>query len=782
MSFTCIVPPTVPSVLHSSRPVMPSSAENSSALFKTVKAFGEEPAPGLMSFTRIVPLSVPSLFHNSKPVMPSSALKYKALLNTVKPDGEESPDELIFFTCTVPGTVPSLFHSSRPLTPSSAEKYKALLNTVSPVGEELLGTWIPPMETVPGAMSFTSTVRASVPSVFHSSRPLTPSSAEKYKALPRTVNSRGEETTAVTRAVPACVPSLFHSLGPVPSSAEKNHAPLKKANSEGKRPLPPGEECPAPGLMSFTKTVPMALPSVFHSSKPLTPSLPARSMMLGELRPLAPPPHPANAKADASARALVTLHSGPIECLSRWIMAPTFHPRDRPRLSLQPAVLSKRILPSCVSDPRSGTLRSHSPYAGVGVSPPRRSRTLVGAFSGLDQRPVPRLELARLLLRFQPLGNVADHGQARRPTIESEIEGDDFDVDLLPILLEVSRHALHVGTARVLKVLEQLRDILRRAELLGGHRQKLLPRVAVMLDGRLVYGEETQGFVFHHPHRTGMDVEQHPVALFAVFQVLQPARLFRDVFSDAVVPLEFAQRVENRLAGHAQITHFAGTVGNRVHEVAERLVTLELFAVLLPGFFRKGPGTLKLPARLADECFRIDPPLLHAGQLDEAKILVLHPVPVRAHLDHAAEPRFTRLQRFLGELELGDVVNQRDRAQGGARAVPHERPGDPHPDRRAALVHVALFIDARLGRRDELLLEVPGRLPIVGVGDLFKAFFHQLLIAVADQAAQRFVDAQKAAVERSDRDPDRGLREERVEQGIAIWHGGPTLRPFIRFQ
>src|SRR5256885_11359964 len=76
----------------------------------------------------------------------------------------------------------------------------------------------------------------------------------------------------------------------------------------------------------------------------------------------------------------------------------------------------------------------------------------------------PYTTLFRSLLRFQPLGNVADHGQARRPTIESEIEGDDFDVDLLPVLLEVPRHALHVGTARVLKVLEQLRDILRRAE------------------------------------------------------------------------------------------------------------------------------------------------------------------------------------------------------------------------------------------------------------------------------------------------------------------------------
>src|SRR5438034_1282590 len=274
MSFTRIVP--LPSVLHSSRPVMPSSAENSSALFKTVKAFGAPrvvvllmpftctglPATSVFhSSTPATPslaekykallntvspetretaptrtVAVPSLFHSSAPAA-RSAEKYKALLNTVKPEGEESPiSGLMSFTKTALPSVPSLFHSSTPLTPSSAEKYNVLLNTVSPVGEELRGTWIPPMETVPGAMSFTCTVLP-VTSVFHSSRPLTPSSAEKYKALPRTVNSRGEETAAVTSI--ACVPSLFHSLGAVPSSAEKNQKPLKKTNSEGKGVPPP---------------------------------------------------------------------------------------------------------------------------------------------------------------------------------------------------------------------------------------------------------------------------------------------------------------------------------------------------------------------------------------------------------------------------------------------------------------------------------------------------------------------------------------------------------------
>src|SRR5258708_28603766 len=49
-------------------------------------------------------------------------------------------------------------------------------------------------------------------------------------------------------------------------------------------------------------------------------------------------------------------------------------------------------------------------------------------------------------------------------------------------------------------------------------------------------------------------------------------------------------------------------------------------------------------------------------QLPEAEVLVLHPVPVRAQLHHAAEPGFARLELVLGALELGDVVNQHNEA------------------------------------------------------------------------------------------------------------------------
>src|SRR6266853_1948211 len=215
MSFTCTVLPLL-SVFHNSTPVTPSLAEKYKALLKTVSPETRETAP-----TRTV-LPAISVFHSSAGATPSSAEKYKALLNTVRPDGEESPAMLMSVTRAVPPGVPSVFHSSRPATPSSAAKYKALLNTVKPLGEELApaAVWL---------MSFTRRVPPGVPSLFHSSVPLTP------------------------------------------SSAEKNQAPLKKANSVGKGvPLAPGKEFPLV-LMSFTRVVPVPVPSVLHNSMPVVP-------------------------------------------------------------------------------------------------------------------------------------------------------------------------------------------------------------------------------------------------------------------------------------------------------------------------------------------------------------------------------------------------------------------------------------------------------------------------------------------------------------------------------
>jgi hypothetical protein len=75
---------------------------------------------------------------------------------------------------------------------------------------------------------------------------------------------------SLTRTVPAAVPSDFHNSRPVvPSVAAKNRMPFATH-------MPPRVQIPAPELMSLTSTVPASVPSDFQSSSPLTPSAKAK--------------------------------------------------------------------------------------------------------------------------------------------------------------------------------------------------------------------------------------------------------------------------------------------------------------------------------------------------------------------------------------------------------------------------------------------------------------------------------------------------------------------------
>ena len=90
MFLTMAVPASVPSVAHSSWPLVPSFAEKyilslkmvqKSTLANPLKA--PLPDPGHMSLTMAVPASVPSVAHSSLPLVPSSAHQYTLSLKTV---------------------------------------------------------------------------------------------------------------------------------------------------------------------------------------------------------------------------------------------------------------------------------------------------------------------------------------------------------------------------------------------------------------------------------------------------------------------------------------------------------------------------------------------------------------------------------------------------------------------------------------------------------------------------------------------------------------------------
>lgn len=83
-------------------------------------------------------------------------------------DRSASPLGAMSVTIVVPFAVPSLRHSSLPLTPSLAANNSWLSTAVSTPGVE---------PSAPSKISLTKTVPAAVPSVFQSSRPLLPSSA-----------------------------------------------------------------------------------------------------------------------------------------------------------------------------------------------------------------------------------------------------------------------------------------------------------------------------------------------------------------------------------------------------------------------------------------------------------------------------------------------------------------------------------------------------------------------------------------------------------------------------
>src|SRR5262245_30499586 len=117
------------------------------------------------------PESFGSYAHNSTPYGSVVATKKSRPPTLVSLVGLLAPESgTICATGAVPFGVPSLFQSSVPVEPSSAEKYSVLSRTVRNPGL---------LQFFPGRMSLTSTVPPEVPSDFHSSYPLLVSRAVK---------------------------------------------------------------------------------------------------------------------------------------------------------------------------------------------------------------------------------------------------------------------------------------------------------------------------------------------------------------------------------------------------------------------------------------------------------------------------------------------------------------------------------------------------------------------------------------------------------------------------
>src|SRR5262247_2887810 len=114
-------------------------------------------------------------------------------------------------------------------------------------------------------MSLTRKVPWSVPSVLHNSVPCRDSTALKNSTFPDLANPEGDrgvgDDDVTTIVVPAAVPSLFHSSYAWPLKALNNRRSFSTAKSEGFEPV-------GPTTISFTRSVPPAVPSLFQSSRP----------------------------------------------------------------------------------------------------------------------------------------------------------------------------------------------------------------------------------------------------------------------------------------------------------------------------------------------------------------------------------------------------------------------------------------------------------------------------------------------------------------------------------
>jgi hypothetical protein len=95
---------------------------------------------------------------------------------------------------------------------------------------------------------------------------------EEEQLDPTTTGSFGSSNASpidLTSTVPASVPSVLQSesfQNPMPVSATKNSSEPTAARRDEK-PVSAG-----PGVMSLTMTVPASVPSLFHNSKPWSPS------------------------------------------------------------------------------------------------------------------------------------------------------------------------------------------------------------------------------------------------------------------------------------------------------------------------------------------------------------------------------------------------------------------------------------------------------------------------------------------------------------------------------
>ena len=115
-------------------------------------------------------------------------------------------------------------------------------------------------------------------------------------------------------------------------------------------------------------------------------------------------------------------------------------------------------------------------------------------------------------------------------------------------------------------------------------------------------------------------------------------------------------------------------------------------------------------------------------------------------------------ERFVRRALGGDVLDHRDEVERVAGGVPGQRHRELGPYRLAGPGQVALVHLVRLGAAGQQVRDVGEvQREVVGVRDRLEGQPGQLAVAVAEQPAERVVALEQDAVQRDDRDADRGV-------------------------
>ena len=150
-----------------------------------------------------------------------------------------------------------------------------------------------------------------------------------------------------------------------------------------------------------------------------------------------------------------------------------------------------------------------------------------GRFGGRSRRAqaLAKLGKGRVPMLYPlSLGNVVDHGQRRLAASEGNRAPLDLDIHERPVLTAVLPHAGKSDSAgrtvhrKLVQILDHCRHFLRRPDVRECHRQKLLPRIAVMLFRGFIDFEERECFMVEHQHRGGVAVENQAVPPFTLAQ------------------------------------------------------------------------------------------------------------------------------------------------------------------------------------------------------------------------------------------------------------------------